>query len=392
MRVLLVTGKGGVGKTSVAAATAAHAAAGGARTLLVSTDPAHSLADALDAEIGDAPTALAPRLEAVQVDARRRLVESWEDIRAYLVALLRWGGLDEVAAEELALLPGLDVLFALAEIRAHVDAGAADLLVVDCAPTAETLRLLSLPDVLGWYLERGFDLERTLARVVRPMLGRRSEVPLPDDAVVGSVTRLYQALERVRDVLLDTERTSVRLVCTPERVVIAETRRTHTALGLFGYHVDGIVVNRVLPPEASGPYLDAWRQAQERGLAAVREGFTGVRLLTAPLLEDEPIGVGALAGLGARAYDGLDPAARLSDGEPLRLRRDGDEAELSVALPFAERDEVDVFRRADELYVAVDGHTRSILLPQQLRRARVVAAGLADGRLDVRFAVPDGAG
>ncbi len=389
MRVLLVTGKGGVGKTSVAAATAAHAARAGTRTLLVSTDPAHSLADALDVEVGDAPTPLAPGLEAAQVDARRRLVDSWDDIRAYLVTLLRWGGLDEVAAEELALLPGLDELFALADIRSHVDAGAADLLVVDCAPTAETLRLLSLPDVLGWYLERGFDLERTLARVVRPMLGRRSEVPLPDDAVVGSVGRLYHALERVRDVLLDTATTSVRLVCTPERVVIAETRRTHTALGLFGYHVDGVVVNRVLPEEASGPYLDTWRQSQARGLAAVREGFTGVTLLTAPLLEDEPIGLTALAELGARTYEGLDPTTRLSDGEPLRLWRDGDEAELSVALPFAERDDVDVFRRADELYVAVDGHTRSILLPQQLRRARVVAAGLADGRLDVRFAVPD---
>ena len=388
MRVLLVTGKGGVGKTSVAAATAHAIASEGARTLALSTDPAHSLADVLGVGVPDEPTPVAAGLDAAQLDGRHRLTAQWDAIRGYLVSLLRWGGLDDVQAEELALLPGLDELFALADVRAHVDRGHYDAIVVDCAPTAETLRLLTLPDSLGWYLERAFGVERAFARVVRPVLGRATTMPLPDDALIGSVERLYRTLAGVRDVLLDGHTTSVRLVCNAERVVVAETRRTHTALALFGYHVDAVVVNRLLPEEVTDPWFARWRALQAAQLDEVRRGFAGTPVLTAPLLDEELVGLPALARLGAAVYDGLDPAAVLGHDEPLRLARDGDEVLFSVALPFAERDEVDVFHRADELYVQVGGHTRSILLPAQLRRGEVVSAGLSGGRLEVRFAVP----
>jgi arsenite/tail-anchored protein-transporting ATPase len=275
-RVLLFTGKGGVGKTSVAAASGVRAAASGLRTLVLSTDPAHSLADAFDVPLGTGPTVVGDRLEAAQIEAHDRLETHWGDVQAYLAALLRWGGVGEVEAEELALLPGLEEIFSLVDLRTHVDAGRHDLLIVDCAPTAETLRLLSLPDALGWYIERVFPIERKVARVVRPMLGRVTTMPLPTDGLHGSVERLYGNLAAVRDILTDPDTATVRLVVNAEKMVIAEARRTYTYLSLFGYHTDAVVVNRLLPDAVADPWFDRWKELQAEHLAVIRDGFAGL--------------------------------------------------------------------------------------------------------------------
>jgi arsenite/tail-anchored protein-transporting ATPase len=378
-----------VGKTSVAAATALRAARTGQRTLVMSTDPAHSLADAFDRPLGSEPTRVAERLDAEQLEAHRRLEDHWGEVQAYLAALLRWGGVGEVEAEELALIPGLEEIFSLVDVKRHVDEDRYDLLVVDCAPTAETLRLLSLPDALGWYIERIFPVERKVAKVVRPVLGRMTTMPLPADSMLGSVERLYGTLAGVREILQDGSATTVRLVVNAEKMVIAEARRTYTYLNLFGYHVDAVVVNRLIPDAVADPWFDRWKALQAGHLASVHEGFAEVPVLTAPLFDEELVGTQALERLGEVVYEQRAAHEVFHHGEPLRFSRSGDHYELRLSLPFVGKGDVDVLQRGDELYIKVGAYTRSILLPGVLARRAVAGASLADGALVVRFGTDD---
>ncbi|TQS44580.1 ArsA family ATPase [Cryptosporangium phraense] len=380
MRVVLFTGKGGVGKTTSAAATAVRAAENGT-TLVVSTDPAHSLADALGVPVGPEPTRIEGRLWAQQVDSQARFEEYWATLRDYLTMLLQHGGLTGVAAEELVVPPGLDDLFALFAVHAQARSGRFDTLVVDCAPTAETLRLLTLPDVLGWYTDRLMPLHRRLAGVARPVLGRDLSALIPDDGVLAAVARLQQALADVRELLTDPATTAVRLVLTPEAVVLAEARRTFTALALYGFVVDGVVVNRVIP-DGDDPWRAGWAAAQQARLAEARESFAGVPLRTAPYLPSEPVGGPALAALADALYGDDDPVAAVPVEPPLRFSGEG---VLSVALPLAERSDVVLSRVADELILTVGGRRRVLALPEVLKRRTVAGASLQDGRLEVRF-------
>ncbi|TML37906.1 MAG: ArsA family ATPase [Actinobacteria bacterium] len=386
MRTLLFTGKGGVGKTTVAAATALRCADAGLRTIVVSTDPAHSLADALDRPLGSDPTAVVDGLWAQQVDASEHLEDAWGAVQAYLVELLGWGGLDDIEAEELSILPGLDELFALAEIKEHADAGAWDVVVIDCGPTAETIRLLSLPEVLSWYMDRVFPLERTVAKIVRPVLSRMTSMPVAGDHVFGAARRFYERLDGVRALLTDGARTSVRIVVNPEAVVIAEARRTATYLGLFGYGVDAVVVNRLLPDEISDPWFKAWKELHAEHLASIERGFAPLPVLRAGLAAAELVGPGCLRRFGAEVYGELQPEARLHQGVPLRVEKRGGSHVLWLSLPFAERDELEVGRRDHELLVRVGPHRRSIVLPDFLRRRDVTGASLRDDGLEVSFA------
>lgn len=409
-RALLFTGKGGVGKTSLAAATAAVAAARGARVLVTSTDPAHSLADALDVPLGDTPTAVAlppatsdvaaGTLHAQQLDAQLRLEQHWREVRDYLVTLLAWSGADEVRAEELLLVPGLDEVFALLELRSQLASGRYDLVVVDCAPTAETLKLLALPDVVRWYRDRVLGPGRRLARVVRPLTRgfavahdtRTVErAPVPDEGVFDAIDRLHADLGAVHDLLRDPARASVRLVATPERLAVAEARRTATSLALFGYGIDGVLVNRVLPDAVADPFLQRWKQRHATQLASVRTDFAPTTVLCAPLLDDEPLGVAALTRLGSELYGQVDPASPLGPVATLTVQREGEVHVLRLPLPFAAEDDLDLHRRGTDLHVNVAGVKRTVPLPAALSRAEVRGARLVEGRLEVRFAVPAGA-
>ncbi|MFA9445709.1 ArsA family ATPase [Egicoccus sp. AB-alg6-2] len=390
--MLLFTGKGGVGKTSLAAATAVRAAANGLRVLVTSTDPAHSLADALDVPLADTPrTVPLPRadgrLSALQIDAQARLERHWSDVRDYLVALLAWSGVGEIAAEELVLLPGIDELFALIDLRAQVAGGDHDLVVVDCAPTAETLRLLALPEALGWYVDRIAGPGRRMLRALRPLArgAGGAVLPLPDDDVFATVERVNADLAAVHAILQDPATTSLRLVCNPERLSIAETERTATTLSLFGYAVDAVVVNRVLPDHVQDPYLARWKARHVAYLAEIEASFAPTPVLRAPLLDDEVIGVDGLLRLANAVYDHVDERALRDPVRPVTVEPTADGHLLRVALPFATKGEIDLQRRGADLHLKVAGVRRTVALPGSLRRDQVAGAALEDGWLEVRF-------
>jgi arsenite-transporting ATPase len=283
------------------------------------------------------------------------------------------------------VIPGLDEIFSLSDIKAYAASGEWDVIVVDCAPTAETIRLLSLPDVLAWYMERVFPVERRLVRLVRPVLTRMTSLPVAGDDVFAAGRRLYDRLDGVRELLSDGGTTSVRLVVNPERMVVAEARRTATYLALFGYHVDAVVANRLLPDEVTDPWFKAWKETHAEHLAAIEEGFAPLPVLKAELAADEVVGPARLRAFGDALYRGADPAERLHAGEPVRVERRGAARVLSLELPFADRDDVELGRRDGELLVRVGAHRRAIVLPDSLRRRRVTGATVAAGRLEVTF-------
>jgi arsenite/tail-anchored protein-transporting ATPase len=386
MRILLFTGKGGVGKTTVAAATAVRAARAGKRTLVTSTDPAHSLADSFGIELGDQVSEIEPNLWAEQIDAQARLEQNWRDIQEHVISLLNWMGVDTVEAEELSVIPGLDEIFSLTDMRRHVESGKYDLLVIDCAPTAETLRLLSLPEVMNWYIERIFPIQRGVVKTIRPVLTRVTTMPIPDDRIFNAVMRLHRNLETVRKILVDEKQSSVRLVVNAEKMVIAEARRTYTYLSLFGYRVDAIVANRIIPEDVTDPYFGKWKEIQAEHLGTIRDSFEPVPILTARLFEQEIVGSELLEELGAEVYGDRDASAILHRDQPIRVRKRGPYYVLSMRLPFVQRDSLDIHRKGDELYVRVGSYKRSLVLPHALQRLDVRQARFVDEGLEVRFA------
>ncbi|MCU1588613.1 MAG: ArsA family ATPase [Frankiales bacterium] len=381
MRVLLFTGKGGVGKTTTAAATAVLAASRGLKTLVLSTDPAHSLADAFGTPLGPEPTFVDTGLDAMQVDSQGAFERSWHEVQSYLRDVLERAGVDALQAEELTVLPGAEEVLALLELRQQVASGRYDLVVVDCAPTGETLRLLALPEALRWYVEKAFPAHRRALKAVRPLLARVTQVP--DVGVFDAVARLLGELAEVRE-LLTAPTTSVRLVLTPEAVVVAEARRTLTSLALYGYRVDGLIANRVMPP-SDDPWMSGWVSAQRTQLAAIRTDAGPLPVAESAYAAVEPVGLPALLELATTLYGDSDPTAVASTEELLSVERDGTGFLLSICLPLARVGELDLTRSGDELVITVAGHRRLLALPSALKRCDVAGARLAEGRLLVRF-------
>jgi arsenite-transporting ATPase len=388
VRIVLVTGKGGVGKTTVAAATAIAAADRGHRTLISSTDPAHSLADALDVALGDRPTPVVERLSGQQIDTQEQLDRHWGAIRDQLMNVLNWGGVKGLEAEEFLVFPGMDELFALLDVNEHARSGEYDVIVVDCAPTAETLRLLSLPEVLSWYFDRVMPTERKIMRAARPILTRMTDLPMPDDSVFAAAQSVFEGIEQVKELLADPHVTSARLVMNPEKMVIDEARRTYTYLGLFGYGVDGVVVNRVLPDSVSDPYFARWLAIQAGHLATVDSAFHEVPRLRLRLFDDEMVGIDRLRLLASELYGETDPILDFKAHNPFRLIDNNGEVLVEMDVPFVDKDDLNVFRHGAELYLEIGPYRRSLVLPDSLQRREVTRATLQEGVLRVVFGEP----
>ena len=386
MRVLLFTGKGGVGKTTTSAATAVLAARRGLKTLVLSTDPAHSLSDALGVELGHEPTEIEVGLYGQQLDTQRAFEASWREVQHYLREVLEQGGVDPLEAEELTVLPGADEVLALLELRAQAESGRWDVVIVDCAPTAETLRLLALPGALGWYMDRVFPRERRMVRALRPVLSQLAGLPMPSDKVFAAVERLHAELAAVQALLSDPARSSVRVVLTPEAVVVAEARRTLTSLSLYGYRVDGVVANRVFPETSTDPWLSDWVRAQSAQLDGIATSFGSLPVWRSAYRPSEPVGIEPLLSLAQDMYADADPLAVVATTDPIAVERVADdEFVLVVALPHADKRDVDVVRKGDEIVLTVGAHRRALALPSVLRRCIADGAALRDGTLRVRF-------
>jgi arsenite/tail-anchored protein-transporting ATPase len=383
-RVILYTGKGGVGKTSVAAATARRCAAAGARTLVLSTDPAHSLAESLQAPVGSEPTAVPDGVWAQQVQAQDEIERHWSAAQEWLGGVLAERGVERIAAEELTVPPGADELFSLLRLKRHAESGEWDVIVVDCAPTGETLRLLSFPEAARWWLDRVLGRENTLLSAARPLARAFFDLSLPDERVMDDVSALVRNLIAMHELLRDAERVTLRLVMTPDRMVVAEAMRTFTYLNLYGYLCDAVVVNRVFPEDV-GEYFGAWREVQAEQLASVESGFAPVPVLRAPFFDQEVLGAEMLDRLAGALFADRDAAAVLHDRLAQELALDGSRAELRLDLPFVGKGEVALRKIGLELLVRVDGHKRTIVLPGALAGFNPTSARLAGGSLVVGF-------
>jgi arsenite-transporting ATPase len=395
MRILLYTGKGGVGKTSASAATALRCAALGYRTAVLSTDPAHSLGDSFDVRIGSQLTELAPNLWGQEIDLLAQMDQYWGRVQSYLQALFAWQGMDSLVAEETAVLPGMEELASLMQITALADSGQYDVIVIDCAPTGSTLQLLSFPEMARWYIEKIFPFQRKTIEIARPIVRRFSDMPIPDATVFDSVHELVGYLERISQLLGNASISNMRLVLNPEKMVIKEAQRAYTYLNLYGYAVDAIICNRVFPPQLVDSYFDQWKAAQADNLQLVQECFHPLPVLQAPFFPQEVTGRAMLAQMadavfGANPQRGGpgDPTQQYYVGKPQAITRSDGHYILSIPLPLAEREEVKLHRSIfDELVVHIGNWKRNISLPIGLARLDIAAARYEGDFLNIYFAI-----
>ena len=386
MRIILFTGKGGVGKTTVAAATGVLCAERGLRTVVLSTDAAHSLADSFDAELGPEPVEIAPNLHAAEINVHEELKANWGLIRAFIKRnLVRIAGFSGVIAEEFAVFPGMEELFCLLKVKQLYQSGDYDVVLIDCAPTGATIRMLSFPDVAKWYMEKVFHIERAVVKMIRPIVNRIAPFELPADDVFGSVEELYAKLDGIKDIFCDPAITSVRLVMNPEKMVIKESQRAYAYLCLFGFPVDACIVNRVMPPEASSEYFRNWIEIQQRYMREIEEGFAGLPMLKAGFRKGEVVGIEALRSLGEDIFSDIEPTAVLVDEKPVNIGQDDGRYVLSMRLPFVSKDGLGVWVRGDELVVRISNFKRNLILPHALASRDLNEVRMDGDLLEVYF-------
>ncbi len=386
MRIILYTGKGGVGKTSVAASTALRCADLGYRTAVLSTDAAHSLGDSFDMLIGNEPVELAPKLQAQEIDVLHQMEKYWGKVQDWFTSILQWRGVDELIADEASVLPGMDELASLLQIVYLAETNQYDVIIVDCAPTGETLRLLSLPEVAKWYLNHVFPIERAAVKLASPFLRSITDLPIPDDAVFATIKDLILQLDRMHQLLSDTKKSSVRLVLNPEKMVIKEAQRTFTYINLFGFSCDLVISNRVLPDTVTDEYFSALKDSQQRYARLIDEAFSPVPIFQVPFFEQEVVGIDMLRRMAQATYGEQDPSKIFYSGSPQEIEKDQDGGyTLKMKLPFTEKSNVKLARAGDELAISIGNFRRNLILPRALATLNVEKARFESNNLLLKF-------
>jgi arsenite-transporting ATPase len=385
MRIMLYTGKGGVGKTSVAAATALVCASRGLRTLVISTDAAHSLADSFDLPLAADPKLIASNLWAQEIDVYHQMEQYYGTVQSYLGQVLAWRGLDDVVASEMTAFPGMEELASLLQVEQYHDSGKFDVIIIDAAPTGETLKFLSFPDVAKWWLEKIFPVQRRAAQVLGPVVQPILGIPLPTDEVFDAIKTGLTRLQRLHDILADPETASIRLVVNPEKMVIKEAQRTYTYLGLYGYVADLVVCNRVFPDEIKDGYFAAWHDIQKKYLTLIEESFSPLPIRHIPLFGQEVVGEDRLRTMAECLFGDDDPSRIFYTGKAQTIKRTSGGYILSVPLPLAAKEAIELNQLGDELIVRIGNQRRNFMLPHLLLERTVSDARLENGQLLVTF-------
>ena len=386
MRLILYLGKGGVGKTTTAAATAVRAAELGYRTLVVSTDVAHSLADALDTPLGSLPTQLNDHLWGQEVNVLDEVRDHWGELRTYFSTLLRRKGVEEIAAEELAIIPGMEEVVSLLHIRRQAKTGAFDVVIVDAAPTGETVRLLTMPETFTWYASRVMDWEPTTLKAARPLV--KQLIPATD--IFATLDRLNKGVIALRETLIDPAISSYRLVVNPERIVIKEAQRAATYLSLFGYPIDGVVLNRVLPVEqAEGAFMQELARIQQGYRKLAYDLFAPLPIWEGPHYARDLAGLKDLSEVGQRLFGETDPVKVQFRGKTQEIVREGQEYVMRLPLPHVEIGKVAMTKRGDELFIEIGNFRRDLILPMSLAERPATRAVFRSGVLEIRFGTPE---
>lgn len=391
MRVILMTGKGGVGKTSVAAATGLRCAELGYKTLVLSTDPAHSLADSFDMELGHEPRLVRPNLWGAELDALMELEGNWGAVKRYITQVLQARGLEGVQAEELAILPGMDEIFGLVRMKRHYDESDFDVLIIDSAPTGTALRLLSLPEVGGWYMRRFYKpfqgISVALRPLVEPIFRPIAGFSLPDKEVMDAPYEFYEQIEALEKVLTDPTQTSVRLVMNPEKMVIKESLRAHAYLSLYNVATDLVVANRIIPDSVTDPFFQRWKDQQQKYRQEIHDNFSPLPIKEVPLYSEEMCGLEALDRLKETLYpNGEDPSLVYYKETTLRVVQDQQQYSLELYLPGVAKTQIELSKTGDELNIRIGNHRRNLVLPQALAALQPAGAKIEEDYLKIRFA------
>ncbi|KKD35226.1 MAG: TRC40/GET3/ArsA family transport-energizing ATPase [Limnoraphis robusta] len=390
MRLILMTGKGGVGKTSVAAATGLRCAELGYRTLVLSTDPAHSLADSFDMELGHEPRLVQPNLWGAELDALMELEGNWGAVKRYITQVLQARGLDGIQAQELAILPGMDEIFGLVRMKRHYDEGEYDVLIIDSAPTGTALRLLSLPEVGGWYMRKFYKpfqgMSAALRPIVEPIFRPIAGFSLPDKEVMDAPYEFYEQIEALEKVLTDNKQTSVRLVTNPEKMVIKESLRAHAYLSLYNVATDLVVANRIIPAEVTDPFFKRWKENQQQYRQEIHDNFKPLPVKEVPLYTEEMCGLEALHRLKETLYKDEDPSQVYYAENTVRIIQEKDYYSLELYLPGIPKEQIQLNKSGDELNIRIGNHRRNLVLPQALAALQPSGAKMEEDYLKIRFA------
>jgi len=385
MRIILYTGKGGVGKTSVAAATALRCADLGHRTIVISTDAAHSLADSFDLPLGPEPTLVAPNLWGQELDVLYQMDKYWGNVQKYFATVLAWRGLDDLIAEEMAVLPGTEELASLLQIVHLHDDCDYEVIIVDCAPTGATLQLLSFPEAARWYLEKIFPFERKAVQLSRPILRAVTDLPIPDEELFDTVAELILQLTRMHDLLSDPQKASVRLVLNPEKMVIKEAQRTFAYLNLYGFLTDAVISNRLIPARVQDSYFDSWKESHEKYSQMIEEAFSPLPILKSPLFDQEVVGLDMLRRMAESIYGDRDPTEIYFIGRTHNVEKKDGRYVLSLPLPFVEKRDLQLTRSGDELIVHIGNRKRNLILPRVLASLDIQSARFDEDTLIITF-------
>ncbi len=385
MRIIVYTGKGGVGKTSIAASTALKSARRGLKTLIISTDAAHSLGDSLDIELGSEPVKIEENLWAQEIDTIHEIEKGWGKVQEYLTTLFTSKAVKDITTEELTVFPGMDELLSLIRILEHYKEGFYDLIVIDCAPTGETLALLSYPDLFRWWMEKLFPLKRKAINLTRPVIEPLLGIPMPSDGVMGEIERIFNQLDEMKKIFTDRKSTSIRIVVNPEKMVIKEAKRSFTYLNIYNFNVDAIVVNRVIPKDITDSYFALWKEIQSNYIDEAKECFSPIPILYAPLFEKEIVGLNMLERLGEVVFDELNPEGILYNIKTQSIEKSGKSYLLKINMPFCEKSDLSLAQKADELIIRAGRIKRNITLPKTLQYLSITSAKFEEDTLNIIF-------